>query len=266
MLPDNIRQYRVGKHQSGKHSNGQRLGFKTLIKPAKANIAAHLAELGQIIGRGKALSQGALIQQLNPKIRGWANYYRTSVSQAVFERLDFLTWEKLRRWAHRRHPTKSAGWVRKRYWHNQDNRVAFATAATEPAPVHLLTHSGVTITRHIKGRAHRSPYDGDWVYWSTRQGRHPHASPRLAKLLKVQHGRCRYCGLFFQHDDRLEVDHINGDRQNSRFANLQALHGHCHDAKTREHGDSLPLGRRDKPQDTEERRDRKRSRSVLKQR
>ena len=48
----NIRQYRVGKHQSGKRSNGKRLGFKTLIKPAKANMAAHLAELGRIIGRG----------------------------------------------------------------------------------------------------------------------------------------------------------------------------------------------------------------------
>jgi RNA-directed DNA polymerase len=66
----NIRQYQVGTHQSGKLSNGQRLGFKTLIKPAKANMAAHLAELGRIIGRGKVLSQGALIHQLNPKIRG----------------------------------------------------------------------------------------------------------------------------------------------------------------------------------------------------
>jgi RNA-directed DNA polymerase len=56
-----IRQYRVGKHRSGQRSNGQRLGFKTLIKPAKANLKAHLAELGGIIQRGKALSQGALI-------------------------------------------------------------------------------------------------------------------------------------------------------------------------------------------------------------
>src|SRR5712691_9048460 len=157
---------------------------------------------------------------------------RTSVSQAVCERLDFLTWEKLRRWAHRRYPTKSAGWLRKRYGHQLENRVAFATSATDPDTVHLLTYSGVPITRHIKVRASRSPYDGAWVYWSTRQGRHPNASPRLAKLLKAQHGRCRYCGLFFQHDDRIEVDHINGDRHNARYTNLQALHGHCHDAKT----------------------------------
>jgi RNA-directed DNA polymerase len=262
----NIRQYRVGKHQSGKHSNGKRLGFKTLIKPAKANIATHVAELGRIIGRGKALSQGALIHQLNPQIRGWATYYRTSVSQTAFDRLDFLTWEKLRRWAHRRHPTQSTGWVRKRYWHRLDNRLTFATSATDPDPVHLLTHSGTLITRHVKVRGNRSPYDGDWVYWSTRQGRHPDARPRLAKLLKTQHGRCRYCGLFFQHDDRIEVDHIDGDRRNSRYANLQALHGHCHDAKTREQGDYLPLGLRDKHRNSEERCEAKASCPVLKQR
>ena len=259
----NIRQYRVGKYQSGKRSNGQPLGFKTLIKPAKANMAAHLAELGRVIGRGKALPQGALIHQLNPKIRGWATYYRTSVSKAAFGRLDFLTWEKLRRWARRRHPRKSGGWVKKRYWRRVDNRLAFATAATDSDTVHLLTHSAVPITRHVKVRGNRSPYDGDWVYWSTRQGRHPDASPRLAKLLKMQHGRCRLCGLVFQHDDRIEVDHINGDRRHSRYTNLQALHGHCHDAKTREYGDYLPTGMRDKHQDTEERREAKVSCSVL---
>jgi RNA-directed DNA polymerase len=87
-----IRQYRVGKHQSGKRPRGhQRLGFKTLITPAKANVKAHVAELGRIIHRGKALPQAALIRQLNPVIRGWANYYRTSVSQATFERADYLT-------------------------------------------------------------------------------------------------------------------------------------------------------------------------------
>ena len=261
-----IRQYRVGKYQSGKRPHGRRLGYKTLIKPAKANIQEHLSGLGQIIQRSKALSQGELIRRLNPKIRGWANYYRTSVSQAVYTRLDSLVWEKLRAWSRRRHSRKSIGWVMKRYWHRLGPRRVFATSPTRPDAVHLHTHSKVAITRHGKVMGNRSPYDGDWVYWSTRQGRHPGASPRRAKLLKVQHGRCRYCGLFFQHDDRIEVDHINGDRRDSRYANLQALHGHCHDAKTREQGDYLPLGMRDKHHNTEERSTRKRVRSVLEQR
>jgi RNA-directed DNA polymerase len=261
-----IRQYRVGKYRSSTRSTGKRRGFKTLIKPAKANQASHLAELGRIIGRGKALPQGALIHQLNPKIHGWANYYRTSVSKAVFGRLDFLLWEKLRSWAHRRHPRRGAPWVIKRYWHRLDNRLVFATSATDAEAGYLHSHSEVTITRHVKVQGHRSPYDGDWVYWSSRQGRHPDANPRLARLLKAQRGRCRHCGLFFQHDDRIEVDHRNGNHRDARFANLQALHGHCHDVKTREHRDYLPPGLRDKHQDTEERREAKASRAVLEQR
>src|SRR5215510_2998193 len=69
-----IRQYRVSKHHSGRNASGHRLGFKTLIKPAKANIQGHLAELGGIIQHSKALPQSTLIRQLNPVIRGWASY------------------------------------------------------------------------------------------------------------------------------------------------------------------------------------------------
>jgi len=261
-----IRQYRVGTHQSGKRPGGQRLGYKPLIKPAKANIQEHLAALGRIIRRSRALPQSEVIRQLNPIIRGWAHYYRTGVSKAVYARLDVLTWVKLRSWAHRRHPTKTTPWVIQRYWHRLGTRLTFATSATAPQAGHLHTHSEVPITRHITIRGNRSPYDGDWVYWSTRQGRHPEVRPRLATLLKQQRGRCASCGLFFHCEDRLEIDHIDGDRRHARGTNLQALHGHCHDAKTREHGDSLPHGMRDQHQDTEERSARKRARSVLEQR
>src|SRR5919197_6465010 len=174
-----IRQYRVGKHQSGKGPRGaERLGYKTLIKPAKANVQEHLAELGRVIQRGKALPQGQLIHQLNPKIRGWANYYRVGVSQAIYERLDHLTWAKLRRWALRRNPKKSTAWALRRYWHRLGTRLTFATSATDPDAGRLLPHSEVPITRHIKVQGNRSPSDGDWVYWSTRQGRHPNVSLR----------------------------------------------------------------------------------------
>jgi RNA-directed DNA polymerase len=262
-----IRQYRVGKHQSGKGPRGhRRLGYKTLIKPDKANVKDHLAELGRIIKRGRALPQGLLIRQLNPKIRGWANYYRTGVSQAVYHRLDHLLWIKLRSWARWRHPHKSIGWVTRRYWRRLGARLPFATSTKDPEAASLRAHSEVRITRHVNVQGNRSPYDGDWVYWSTRQGRHPMTSSKLARLLKEQQGRCRYCGLFFQHDDRIEVDHINGNHRDARSANLQALHGHCHNAKTREHQDYLPPGMRDKRQDTEERSAWKQACSDLEQR
>ena len=90
------------------------------------------------------------------------------------------------------------------------------------------------IPRHGKGTGHRSPYDGDWVYGSRRRGRYPTVNTRLATLRQRQRGRCAYGGVFFQQEDHSEMDHIRGDRHDARYANLQALHGHCHDAKTRD--------------------------------
>jgi RNA-directed DNA polymerase len=267
LLRCDIRQYRVSTYQAGKGPGGHgRLGFKTLIKPAKIKVKDHLAALGRIIKRGQALPQGQLIRQLNPTMRGWANSYRVGVSHAVDERLDHLTWITLRHWARWRHPRTSTAWAIRRYWHRWGTRLTFATSATDPDAVHLLAHSEVPMTRQVKVQSNRSPSDGDGVYWSTRQGRHPNVGARLARLLKQQHGRCRRCGLFFQHDDRIEVDHSNGNHRDARSANLQALHGHCHDAKTREQGDSLPPGLRDKHQHTEERCEAKVTRAVLKQR
>jgi RNA-directed DNA polymerase len=262
-----LRQYRGGRHQSGKKSRSQhRLGYKTLITPAKANTKEHLAELGPVIRVGQNWPQAALLHKLNPIIRGWANYYRTWVCQATFGRLDYLTWVKLRAWARRRHPNTSAGWVSERYWPKRDARHRFATSAAHQSQAYLASHSDTPSLRHAKVAGHRSPYEGDWGYWSKRRGQYPTVSPRLATLIKRQGERCTYCGLFFHHADHLETDHSNGDRRDSRSANLQALHGHCHDAKTRQHGAYLPVSLRDKYQSTEERRDRKRSCAVLEQR
>jgi RNA-directed DNA polymerase len=262
-----IRQYRAGAHQAGKGPRGhQRLGVKPLITPAKANVKAHLAALGRIIRGGRAWPQAALIRQLNPKIRGWADSYRPWVSQAAFSRVDHLTWVKLRHWARRRHPNASAGWVYDRYWPRRGPRRGFAPPATHQGQVYLTSHREGPSLWHAKVAGRRSPDDGDWVDWSTRRGRDPTAGPRLATLLKRQGGRCASCGLFFQHGDQLEVDHLSGHRRDSRYRNLQALHGHRHDAKTRERAEDLPVGLRDKPPDTEERSARKRARSVLEQR
>ena len=142
----------------------------------------------------------------------------------------------------------------------------FAAPVHPDGEVRLLNHSEIPSAFYSKVAGNRSPYDRDWVYWSARQGRYPTVSPRLATLLKRQKGRCAYCQLFFQHHDQLEIDHINGDRKNSRLTNLQALHGHCRYAKTRENREYLPRGMRDKYQNTEERSARKRARSVLEQR
>ena len=48
----------------------------------------------------------ALIRYLNPKLMGWANYYRAWVSKDVFGYVDHEVWKAIWKWCLQRHPNK----------------------------------------------------------------------------------------------------------------------------------------------------------------
>ena len=171
----NVRQYRVGRYQSGKDTQGNPLGFKTLIKPSRAKVICHYRRVAEIIASHNTMPQSALISHLNPVINGWVNYYSTVVSKEIFSRLDHLIWQRLMRWGQRRHPNKGKRWIIKKYWQsiNSSNWI-FA----EVRGARLALYSDKPIQRHVKVRDNASPYDGDLVYWSSRMGKHPEM-PRL---------------------------------------------------------------------------------------
>lgn len=87
---------------------------------------------------------------------------------------------------------------------------------------------------HKKVRGQKSPYDGDYIYWSSRMGHHPEISNKLASLLHKQKGKCEWCKLHFFYGDLLEIDHITPTFKGGKdeYNNLQVLHRHCHDKKT----------------------------------
>jgi len=102
----------------------------------------------------------------------------------------------------------------------------------------LKKHRETKIKTNVKVQSSRSPYDGDWVYWSSRMGKHPEVSTKLATLLKKQKGKCNHCGLTFKYGDLIEIDHINPKSKGGKnhYDNLQALHRHCHELKTANDG------------------------------
>jgi RNA-directed DNA polymerase len=232
----NVRQYEVDNHHSGKLSNGKILGFKTLIKPSKKAIKKHYDAIAEVIEACKAAPQEALIAKLNPIIRGWVNYYSTVVSGKTFAKLRHLVYQKLSRWANRRHHGKTRAWVASKYWHTVggDNWVFSVTKDGKVAET-LIDHADKKIVRHIKVKGTASPLDGNLKYWSSRKGKHPLVSTRVATLLKKQQGKCAHCKLYFTEDDLIEVDHIIPKAKGGKdiYTNLQALHRHCHDTKTR---------------------------------
>ncbi len=243
-----VRQFPAGATKTPRNGQRRPLGFITLIKPSREAVQRHVDRLREIVVSHSQASQATLIGRLNPVIRGWSRYYSTQVSKATFHRLDHLLIQRLLRWAYRRHPRRPRSWVVRKYWDIETDhgwtfrcRQGFC----------LRRHDRTKIVRHVKVRHTRSPFDGDWLYWSARLGRHPGVVPGVARLLKWQHGKCAWCGLYFRHGDVWNVDHIVPRSQGGTDAveNLQLLHRHCH---LRKHGESPDSGMNDNHQTTEE--------------
>jgi RNA-directed DNA polymerase len=240
-LGHHIQQYPAGKYRCSKTSLGKNLGFVTLITPTKKASKVHQEKVKSIILKHRSSAQVGLIDELNPVIRGWANYYSNSDIKTVGEssRQDYLTYLKLRRWAKRRCKGKiNVG--HKKYWHSQDGKNWVFSTVTNANLVRLYLHSEVACSsnNYVKVKGDKSPYDGDLVYWSIRMGKHPEMPNREAFLLKRQKGKCTHCGLIFQEDDLIEVDHIIPKSLDGKdeWKNLQLLHRHCHDVKTASDG------------------------------
>ena len=143
----------------------RKFGDKLLTYPAKSNLKALREKIRLCIHTALGLSQKVLLLQLNPLIRGWANYYRHGASKRTFQRLDADIFWQLCRWAKRRHPDKSAGWKRRKYL--SAAKGLFSVRLTkEQGPSQVLAlykASSTKIQRHIKIRGAANPYDPDYT-------------------------------------------------------------------------------------------------------
>jgi RNA-directed DNA polymerase len=230
----NIRQYSVGRTKSGKTTHGKLLGFKTLTKPSQKAVGKQVEKLRKIIHSSKGARQEQLIFALNPVIRGWSRYYSTAASKKIFGGLDHTLYLMLRAWAKHRHGNKGKDWYHRRYWsRNAGGRKVFQPPSQQPQ---LFNHGSTPIRRHVMVKGNRSPYDGDWIYWSTRRGHSLDAPPRVAKLLRRQAGCCLECGLYFRDGDAMAVAYVNPFARRGKEAihNLWLFHRHCQERRRAE--------------------------------
>lgn len=160
--------------------NVRKYNGKLLIKPAKKNVLAFLADLRCTIQSKKSISSGELIRLLNPKIRGWANYYRHVVSKQTFSYVDHHVFQATWKWSIRRHPNKPVDWVKRKYFRRDGSRdwVFGGQTVDRNGAVcfRTLVHAGDTaIRRHIKVRSDANPYSSlDEGYFANRAGRRFH--------------------------------------------------------------------------------------------
>jgi len=87
-----------------------------LIKPSKKSINIFLADIRLLIKSHRTIKTESLIRLLNPKLRGWANYFRHVVSEEEFSRMDTAIFKTLYRWVKRRHGNKNVHWRYEKYF------------------------------------------------------------------------------------------------------------------------------------------------------
>lgn len=176
---------------------------KLLITPSRKNIHAFLEEIRNVVRRNKQATVGNLIAQLNPKIRGWANYHRHVVSKETFSKVDHAIFCVLWRWAKRRHPNKPTTWVKEKYFPpiGGQNWVFQGEILGQNGtmhPIRLLKAASIAIERHIKIQSDANPYDPTWeTYFEKRldvkMAHNLKGKRKLLLLWKQQGGLCPLC-------------------------------------------------------------------------
>jgi RNA-directed DNA polymerase len=202
-----------------------------LTRPQKEKMVRHLRTIHDYLRQRRQATPSQIIGDLGPVIRGWANYYRHGASKHAFHTADHHVHAKLWRWAKRRHPTKTAAWIRSKYF---DDRWNFVDGRTR-----LARHDEVPVTRHSKVQGKRTPLNpDDREYWELRRQRRlteALRSPKRRTLLKRQDGRCAMCGVEFDPDEDIPLidEHHTMPRCHGgtdQPDNLQLVHRWCHHA------------------------------------
>jgi RNA-directed DNA polymerase len=149
---------------------------KLLIKPSKESIKTFLDKIRVFIKSNATGKTEDIIRQLNPKIKGWTNYYQHVVSKDIFSYIDSCIHVALRRWVKRRHPQKSASWRNKKYFRTQGmQRWIFSVKLKGKTGKHcfldLLSAAQTPIRRHIKIKAEANLYDPQYTEYFLKRER-----------------------------------------------------------------------------------------------
>jgi RNA-directed DNA polymerase len=215
--------------------NIRRFGNKTLTRPSKENVKSIVKKAGDVIKNNPTAPPGRMVWKLNPIIQGWAQHFRHDVSKETFYRVDTTIFEKLWRWARRRHKGKRWQWVKEKYFPRGNGYAWSFSGEVNGKRQHLFHAGSVSIKRHIKIRAAANPFDPDWeLYFEKRlvykvketlKGQW-----RRWQLWKQQKGYCLICQQKLDPEMDWNIHHIIWLSKGGQdtMDNCVLLHANCH--------------------------------------
>lgn len=150
------------------------------ISPSKEKEKLHQLKIREILQRNKSSPAAAVITKLAPVVTGWANYYKYCECDESFQQMDYLMYQKLRAWVHRRSSRKGIMELMDRYFpsgqvytykgvKHQDEWVfaeAYQKVSKKGTPkkstvAFLPKHAWTHATKFTKVPETKSYYDGD---------------------------------------------------------------------------------------------------------
>jgi RNA-directed DNA polymerase len=219
-----------------------RTGYKLLIKPSQDSIQRLKRERKDLWRSHVGSPTVALINAMNPLIRGWSHYFRIGVAKEAFADLDRFMYDRAQRYMKRRHPRKSGRWRTQRYWGRtigRQDRWVFQDKARHGT---LRKFAWTRIIRHRLVPTTSSPDDPTLqAYWTQRQSRAQATAGRLGQLAWRQQGLCPVCHQILENGEDLHVHHVVPKQDGGRddLANLRLGHHTCH---RQSHSSRAPLG------------------------
>ena len=214
------------------------------ITPSKESVNRLIDKTRNIIQNNKSASSYTLIYLLRPVIIGWGNYFRYCECKETFSKIDNIIYNQLRAWVLRRAirtnrtNTMAKYFIRNRTYRFQGKDYSanwiFAGQRNDkhgiPSNTHLPKLSWISSKSYAKIPGNASVYDGNHLYWASRNPKYSSLSTRVKNLYNQQSGKCSACKIKFQLSDHMEVDHIipRSKGGSDRYVNLQLLHRQCH--------------------------------------
>ena len=213
-----------------KHNPKDINDYKLLIKPQEEKVINFLRSCKEVIKNNKQSTQEGLIRLLNPKIRGWGNYYKHVVSKRIFSKVDYHIWNKLYFWSKRRHSNKNKKWIINQYFKRTENGKT-KYFRIEDLALHRL--SEIPILRHIKVKNGKRIYNSaDKSYWEKRDKMlmYQRLYRKHHSVFKKQKGNCPNCNLPLCSEDTIHLHHVIPKHLggSDRYSNLSLLHAECH--------------------------------------
>jgi RNA-directed DNA polymerase len=188
----------------GWHFKVQKNG-KFRCVPSVDNFKAFRKKVKSIVNNSNYGATGKA-QKLAPVVRGWRNYHRYCKMDGSRNSLYFIQLRAYRVF------NKEA----------KQDRYTCKQLLDKAFPAVPYSENKFV---NVKGTA--SPYNGDVAYWSQRESKL--YDGHTSSALKRQNHTCAYCGMKFMPDERIHLHHKDGNHQNWRKDNLEALHESCHD-------------------------------------